>query len=651
MGNLTATIAGVTELCFVMSAAQNRFFVEIVEALRGELSETGVETSISTDGFPPPRDRLVYALFPPHEYVVLEGEPALPPADLLERTIYICAEQPGSVHFKQNVELARNRPPAAVFDINARSVKLFRQQEIGAKHLSLGYTPAWDRFDPAAERSVDVAFLGAQTARRLDYLRNAASSLSRRRCELRVSDNSRPNTGPSVSFVTGEQKLALLSRSRVLLNIHQGPEPYFEWTRIIEAIHCGAVVVSEHSTDYAPLVPGEHFLAGRPESLPLLAEALLDDESHRAAIAQAAYDFLRTEVPMSAGAVALTGVVREVADRPLTARSAQLEPRFRSGGRRNSGDSVSIAHAWGAASTLEQSLIRRNLRDLRLDTIELSRRLARVEGIARSGDGVPPPTIRAVAATAGWRGAQPRVTAVMPLHNQAQFVVGGLQSLVNSANPRQLEIVVINDGSTDGGDRVVLDWMLGHQSAAALLVEHPINRGLPHARNTGIDFARGRFCLMLDADNTVYPSCISRLADALDWDSEAAFAYCMLECFGEVDSYVQRGGTPVINQFGWDPNRLRNGNFIDAFAMIRRNVLREVGGYIVDPRTYGYEDYDLWCTIAEQGWRGLHVREILGRYRTSAVSMGGIMDLSISDSVGVIVERHPRLMRGVKVPS
>ena len=82
----------------------------------------------------------------------------------------------------------------------------------------------------------------------------------------------------SASFVAGEDKLGLLARSRVLLNLHRHSEPYFEWVRVLEAVHCGAVVVSEWSRDYEPLVPGAHFLSARPEAIGELVESLLDDE-------------------------------------------------------------------------------------------------------------------------------------------------------------------------------------------------------------------------------------------------------------------------------------------------------------------------------------------------------------------------------------
>ena len=95
-------------------------------------------------------------------------------------------------------------------------------------------------------------------------------------CCLLFSDNSQPNAGGSSTFVA-DGKWDLLTRAKIVLNIHQGDEPYFEWLRALDAIHAGAVVVTEHSGGIAPLVAGEHLLAAAPESLPFVLDAALRD--------------------------------------------------------------------------------------------------------------------------------------------------------------------------------------------------------------------------------------------------------------------------------------------------------------------------------------------------------------------------------------
>ncbi len=56
-------------------------------------------------------------------------------------------------------------------------------------------------------------------------------------------------------------------------------------------------------------------------------------------------------------------------------------------------------------------------------------------------------------------------------------------------------------------------------------------------------------------------------------------------------------------------------------AMIRVAELRELGGYTTELTLYGWEDYDLWCRMAERGMRGVHVPEILAAYRESYTGM------------------------------
>src|SRR3954447_16013482 len=95
---------GVIEVAFVLAPRQNHFFVELQEVLADELERNGAKASLHVGGFPPPRPGLVYALIPPHEYFTLMDGQIGPPPDVFARTIFICAEQPGTHFFDWNVE-------------------------------------------------------------------------------------------------------------------------------------------------------------------------------------------------------------------------------------------------------------------------------------------------------------------------------------------------------------------------------------------------------------------------------------------------------------------------------------------------------------------------------------------------------------------
>lgn len=628
------------ELAFVLAPGQNLFFFELVRALQAELSEIGVPNSVHVGNFPAPRPDLVYVLVPPHEYFTLLHGRRGPLPEVLKRTIFICAEQPNTPFFESNVELAPRG--GAVFDINRLAVRAFQRQGVVAHHLQLGWTPVWDHMSDR-ERDIDVLFMGSATERRLQFLSSYARTFSRYRTELVISDNSRPNHVASDSYRTEEDKWDLLTRSKVLVNLHQENNPYFEWLRVVQAISCGTVVVSEHSVDYAPLTPGRHLLMGEPGALHLLAAMLLEDEHRRWQMQTDAYETIRRDIPLATSVAELASVasglavgdpIHEVTDRFFT--QPQPDPkriRYVSDGYQPTGS---------AGGDVNASWIRRGLKDLRLELMQLRRGQEQADLVARNRR--PPPRIQAVATTRAYGAAAPRISVLTALYNHSEHIRGALESARRSGRS-DLELIVIDDGSADASAETVRAWMQPHQDLPVLLLRHPVNRGLAETRNDALSVARGEYCFVLDADNEVYPRCLDVLVAALDEQPAAAFAYTSLEKFDG------GGSIGLMNLFPWEPRRLRAGNFVDAMAMLRTSIIRdEAGGYPSDRRLHGWEDYALWCALAEAGHIGIRIPEILGRYRVARHSMLSVTNMSATDAFSLIIEANPCLMEGVEPP-
>ena len=635
------------ELAFVTAQRQNHFFVELIAALRDELDQLGVPSRVATGSFPAEEPGLVYVLVPPHEWFALHGYRRPPTRRQLRRTIFVCAEQPFTSFFVDNALLA---PFAgAVFDISTHALaELGRHGIKHAQHLQLGWTRSWTTIDAGdliaddPQRDIDVLHLGNNSERRGRALASGAHTMSRFNAKLLLAHPDAPNHKQRQNFAIEDEKLRLLRRTRVLLNIHQGDRPYFEWLRVVQAVSQGCAVVSEHSVGHAPLELGTHLLGGTLENVVLLAAGLLEDEGERRRIAAAAHRMLREELPLRAAVERLASSAAELVRAPapplglalpaLTSPSApsiDLDDEFR--GPRHDPEAQ------------RSSIVRRALKDLRLEMIELRRRLLRDESERRAARELPQVVIDAT--TTGWAQARPaRVTVITALYNHASYIGAALDSVAAGAY-RDVEFVVVDDGSTDGSGDAVRRFMALHPDRSVMLARHPVNRGLGVARNTALSFARGELVFVLDADNAVHVHGLQRLVETLDTRPDAGFAYGMLDVFNS------SGPIGLVSCYPWEPQRLRNGNYIDAMALWRRAVIDGLGRYTTAHALYGWEDYDLWCRCAEHGVDGAFVAQIVASYRTSRHSMISMTDLSVTTAFSMLCERYPKLMAGVPVPA
>jgi SAM-dependent methyltransferase len=205
-----------------------------------------------------------------------------------------------------------------------------------------------------------------------------------------------------------------------------------------------------------------------------------------------------------------------------------------------------------------------------------------------------------------------QVTVVVPLYNYAGFVGEALAS-VAAQTLRELDLVVIDDRSTDDSLSVAVDWAQNNVTRfnRISVLRNLANSGLGLTRNVGFDKAETPFVLPLDADNKLLPGCAAACLETAKVNG-AAFTYPIIKKFGDAEG--------LMGVWGYDPVRLANGNYIDAMALMSKAVWAAVGGY--DHERTGWEDFDLWCKLAERGLWGERVPgEPLAEYRVHANSM------------------------------
>jgi len=197
--------------------------------------------------------------------------------------------------------------------------------------------------------------------------------------------------------------------------------------------------------------------------------------------------------------------------------------------------------------------------------------------------------------------ALPLVSVVMPTFNCARFVNEAISSVLTQDYPN-LEVIVIDDGSTDG----TLEQLHRHDARIRILQQE--NAGPAAARNRGASVARGEFIAFLDCDDVWLPGKISTQVQHLLHNPEVGLVHGF-----EVDWYPDKTGiyvhppdsttnaAPVKiieGTSGWVyPQLLLSFGLCTSTVMLRRTLLEHVGGFDESYRIG--EDYDLWLRLSQ----------------------------------------------------
>jgi len=222
--------------------------------------------------------------------------------------------------------------------------------------------------------------------------------------------------------------------------------------------------------------------------------------------------------------------------------------------------------------------------------------------------------------SAVWRSDQPTRTAipgpdsaedvdvsiVVPTWNDGVLLLDALAS-IERCRPARTELVVVNDGSTDPETLRILAAL---RERGTFVLDKP-NGGLSSARNAGIERARGRYILPLDADNRLRPGFIEAACEALALQPGIGVVYGDRQLFG--------ASREVVRVPEFDLAKMLGGNYVDACAVYRRELWEDVGGY--DTSMVGFEDWEYWIHASRRGWRFLHLPQIAFDYRVRPGSL------------------------------
>lgn len=187
------------------------------------------------------------------------------------------------------------------------------------------------------------------------------------------------------------------------------------------------------------------------------------------------------------------------------------------------------------------------------------------------------------------------LTVVIPLFDKAPYVANALCSVLSQV-PRVREVIVVDDGSRDGGAELARSG-----ADARVSVLQQANAGVSAARNRGIEAARGVRIAFLDADDEWLPGCTAAFAAALRAAPDAdvhSFGYRAVDRGGSTALRGTAGPRhAVVEDFyaRWAGESFTNTNSI----VVARAAMQALGVAFPPGEKLG-EDQDLWFRLAER---------------------------------------------------
>jgi glycosyltransferase involved in cell wall biosynthesis len=186
------------------------------------------------------------------------------------------------------------------------------------------------------------------------------------------------------------------------------------------------------------------------------------------------------------------------------------------------------------------------------------------------------------------------VSVVIPTFNRQRFVTEAVESVL-AQTYKQLEVIVVDDGSTDGTGIALQNRFSGEKRFRYVF---QANQERSRARNHGVSLAKGEYTAFLDSDDLWAKEKISAQIHILKSDTEAGMAVTWWEMFDEVGCRTPIH-FPSLEDIG-NPNfdiLLATSNRIGSSTpLVRTSLLKKAG--LFDEKINQGEDWDLWARIA-----------------------------------------------------
>ncbi len=181
------------------------------------------------------------------------------------------------------------------------------------------------------------------------------------------------------------------------------------------------------------------------------------------------------------------------------------------------------------------------------------------------------------------------ISVIIPALNEGKVLPRTLEGIF-SQTYKDIEVIYINDGSTDNTDEAIRPYL-----DRITYIKHDKNLRRQVRRNEGIAASHGEYIIVCDADIVLRQDCLEKMVNALEEHPECSFAYSSFNWEWK-----------LFKSYPFDVERLKKMNYIQMASLVRRE---DHPGF--DESIGKFQDWDVWLTMALQGKKGYYIPEVL----------------------------------------
>lgn len=198
----------------------------------------------------------------------------------------------------------------------------------------------------------------------------------------------------------------------------------------------------------------------------------------------------------------------------------------------------------------------------------------------------------------------PTISVIMGAYNCAHTLPEAIVAIQHQT-VSDWEFIICDDGSSDETWQVASEFQRNDERIALLRNEK--NLGLNATLNKCLAAASGYYIARMDGDDICTPDRFEKELALYAEHPEAGVISCSMSFFDDEGIF----GKMIYDAAPQPKDLLHGSQFCHAGALMRRDILEELGGYSENKDTLRVEDYDLWVRMYAAGYRGFNTQEIL----------------------------------------